>query len=267
MAQNPVCVYDFTLSHEKIMEHERIRLALKKWAKKWTFQLEKADSGYLHWQGRLSLIKKRRQNEIQKLMQEDLPSIHLSITSTEGSKSFSYAMKDDTWVGEHRYADTDPYIPRQVREIEKLHPWQQAIIDSLKVWDTRHINVLIDKGGGIGKTTLVSYIRAYKLGRPIPVMETMKDYLRAVCDMPDSRAYIIDMPRAVSKENLDSMYGAIETIKGGYAYDERHHWKEKTFDCPNIWVTTNAEPNFRLLTSDRWKLWQVKDNELVEYRL
>ena len=41
------------------MSCEEYKNLLKKWAKKWVFQKEKGDSGYIHYQGRISLIKKR----------------------------------------------------------------------------------------------------------------------------------------------------------------------------------------------------------------
>lgn len=52
---NAVCGYDFTISCEKCNDYSQIIKWLKQVAKKWTFQKEKSDSGFLHFQGRLSL--------------------------------------------------------------------------------------------------------------------------------------------------------------------------------------------------------------------
>ncbi len=72
------------------------------------------------------------------------------------------------------------------------------------------------------------------------------------------------MPRAIDKEKLNSLYSAIETIKDGYAYDDRYSFKEKVFDCPCIWVFTNVIPESHFFTDDRWKFYTVIGNELIK---
>ncbi len=54
----PCAVYDFRYSKEEKTPQDIIDL-LKGIAKKYVFQLEKGDTGYLHYQGSLSLIKTR----------------------------------------------------------------------------------------------------------------------------------------------------------------------------------------------------------------
>jgi hypothetical protein len=74
------------------------------------------------------------------------------------------------------------------------------------------------------------------------------------------------MPRALKKDKLGGFYSAIESVKDGYAYDDRYTFTEKIFDCPNIWVTSNSLPEFNLLSKDRWRIWEVnQDKELVPY--
>ena len=125
-------------------------------------------------------------------------------------------MKDDTRIdGPWKDDDEEIYIPRQIREIEKLYPWQQHIVDNYDIWDTRSINIVIDKRGNNGKSILVSYMRAHKLAFAIPYCNDFRDILRMVMDVPTKRCYLIDMPRAIKKEKLFQMYSAIETIKNG----------------------------------------------------
>lgn len=151
----------------------------------------------------------------------------------------------------------------QVREIVSLYPWQKHIIDNAFVWDTRTINIVIDFEGNNGKSTLVSYMRAYNIGRKLPFCNDYKDIMRMVCDMPTSTCYLIDMPRAINKERLFQLYGAIEEIKSGYAYDDRYKFTEKIFDCPNIWIFCNAVPDTSMLSMDRWKFWSIENKNLV----
>ena len=65
---NPIATYDFTLKSEGISSDD-VKVFLKGWAKAWTFQKERGDEGYEHYQGRLSLIKKRRLPELIKAVQ------------------------------------------------------------------------------------------------------------------------------------------------------------------------------------------------------
>lgn len=267
---NAVAVYDFTLKatqDDYSSQGSAIKEALSDLAKKYAFQLENSDNGYVHWQGRISLIKKRRMAEAIKLFhsKDIFSNIHLSMTCNASADNDFYVLKADTFVEGQRYKDTDEvrYIPRQVREIAKLYPWQQYIVDNANVWDTRSINILIDTDGNNGKSTLVTYMRAHNIARKLPFCNDYKDVMRMVCDMPTSRCYLIDMPRAINKERLFQLYGAIEEIKSGYAYDDRYKFTEKIFDCPNIWIFCNVVPDLDMLSQDRWKFWNIKDNELI----
>lgn len=260
----PIYHYDFTLPKDDYSHSELIDILYPSIVKKYCFQLEEGDSGYIHYQGRISLIKKRRLNEILKIIKPLLEKIHISPTSKNGLENNFYVMKQDTRL-KGPWSDTDEkpaYIPRQIREIENLHPWQCSVLEKSREWDTRSINIIHDTGGNIGKSTLATYMGVHKLGKQIPYCNDYKDILRMVMDMPTASCYLIDMPRAICKDKLFQMYSAIETIKSGYAYDDRYHFKDKYFDCPNIWVFTNVLPDANLLSQDRWKYWEVKNGEL-----
>jgi len=259
---SPIYHYDFTLSKDDWTHEKVIDTLYPEFVKKYCFQLEEGDSGYVHYQGRISLVKKRRLNEVLKVLKPLIEKIHLSPTSNNGLENNFYVMKGDTRIeGPWKDDDEKIYIPRQVRGLE-LMPWQQSLVEKSQVWDTRSINIIHDTEGNIGKSTLVTYLGVHKLARQIPYCNDYKDILRIVMDMPTSTTYLIDMPRAINKERLFQMYSAIETIKNGYAYDDRYHFKEKYFDCPNIWVFTNTLPETSMLSIDRWKYWEVKNGEL-----
>jgi len=261
---SPIYHFDFTLPKDELDHTTIIDILYPGIVKKYCFQLEQGDSGYLHYQGRISLVKKRRLNEILKVVKPLLEKIHLSITSNNGLENNFYVMKNDTRI-EGPWADSDEkpvYIPRQIREIKNLHPWQEKVLELSLLWDTRSINIIHDTEGNIGKSTLATYMGVNKLGKQIPYCNDYKDIMRMVMDMPTSSCYLIDMPRAICKDKLFQMYSAIETIKSGYAYDDRYHFKEKYFDCPNIWVFTNVLPDPGLLSTDRWKYWRINAGEL-----
>lgn len=277
----PLFVYDLTVPAGDIQEQfEIVKPTLFKdlnaLAKKWTFQLEKGEeTGYVHLQARISLHKKKRIHECIKLIHTHSPfwsKANVSMTSSKSKDDFYYCEKDDTRiVGPFSNNDKDiaeivtpAYIPRQVREIKELYPWQKEVLEKCKDWDTRVLNCVYNKNGNNGKSTLISWARAYRLARCLPPVNDTKDLLRMVCDMPTATTYMFDMPRAMEKNKLGQFYTAVETIKDGYAYDDRYRFVEKIMDCPNIWIFTNTMPDTELLSSDRWVFWTITDDKQLE---
>lgn len=263
---NACADYEFTLKYSNSEQIQKIIGLHGNLFKKYSFQLEEGDGGYKHFQGRLSLIKKRRAGELVKLLKDYdfLEGIHITPTSNNGRADVNfYCLKDDTRI-EGPWTDNDEkvFIPRQIREISELRKWQEDVINISKIWDTRTINIIVDPDGNNGKSTLVTWMRCYQLGRKIPFCNDYKDIMRMVCDMPISQCYLIDIPRAINKDKLFQMFGAIEEVKSGYAYDDRYKFKEVIFDCPNIFVFMNVYPDESLLSKDRWKLWKITSDGL-----
>lgn len=250
-------VWDFTLG-EEFSSREDLENWCNEWCKKWTFQLEKGlSTGWVHYQGRVSLIKSTRN-----MKGKYLKEVRWSATSDKCKDDVEYVSKDSTKV-DGPWANSDVKIPRQVREIAELYPWQKSVVADKGVWNTRNINLIYCEKGNIGKSILVGYMRAMKLARVVPSVNDAKDLLRMVYAMPTSDMYLFDMPRSMNKDKLAGFYSGLETIKDGYAYDDRYSFKEKIFDCPNIWVFTNILPNSRFLSEDRWRIWHVVDRCLV----
>lgn len=256
--------FDFTLSAEILDDPKKLQELLREFCKSGDFSKERSpDTEYLHYQGRVSLKKKLTLSQLIKATPESLKGIHWSCTSNNCEDS-EYVTKEWTRVdGPWNLDDELDYIPKQIRDIEHLFEWQEEVIENLKIWDKRNINLIYCPEGNIGKSTLVGWIRAYKLGRALPPVNDYKDMLRIVCDLPTSKAYIIDMPRALKKDKLWGFYSAIETIKDGYAYDDRYRFREKIFDCPNIWIFSNTMPCLELLSKDRWRIYKVENGNLV----
>jgi len=263
---NPIVGYDFTIPEGDYTAEDIEKLIYPGRVKKYAFQLEESEHGYRHFQGRIRVIKKIRPTQAHKMFR-DIKGIHLSPTTNEVfvTEDDFYVLKDETRIGKS-YTDKDKSynIPRQVRDIT-LKRWQRQIVELSSVWDTRSINIIYDTVGNIGKSVLTTYMGVYKLARQLPYCNDYKDIMRMVMDMPTSNAYIIDMPRAISKDKLFQLFGGIETVKSGYAYDDRYSFKDKYFDCPNIFVFMNTLPDLTLLSGDRWKIWEIVDDTLTAY--
>lgn len=267
---NPIKTYDMTIkshSEEKEEEIEKEREILDKFftkmCDKWCYQLEKGEGGYLHYQCRMSLKERKRKTQVINILEEYDIGAHVRPTSSGCTRNMFYVLKEDTriagpWADIETMEEEGLYIPRQIREIKELRPFQQDIIDKSKEWDKRTINIVVDEGdGNNGKSTLKTYMRCHKMATVLPYCNDFRDIMRMVYCLPTSTCYIIDMPRALTKKHLEQFFAAIEEIKNGYAYDERYTFKDKVFDCPNIWVFTNRCPETTLLSPDRWKVWRI----------
>lgn len=255
--------FKFTLKYDECPDEKILIRWLKANCKKWVFQHEKGEeTGYHHYGGRLSLRKKKRVPEminfVLKNNTKEINKMSVQPEVTENDDDF-YDTKEETRI-EGPWCDRDEeiYIPRQCREIaETLRPWQQKILDDVGIWNTRTINMIYDPLGNIGKSTFCTYMAATRKARQLPTVNDYKDLLGIVCDLPTSNMYLIDMPRALKKDKLGGLYSGIESIKGGFAFDMRYSYKEKFFDCPNIWVFSNVLPDWGMLSMDRWRIWKV----------
>jgi len=268
------------MSAEGLQEHAIVN-ELKRVAKNFVFQLEQGtQTGYRHYQGRLSLIKKARKSEVMLLWKKIEIKIpfpnYFEPTSCEVYRSgdFCYQTKEDTRIaGPWSDKDEEVYVPRQFKTImENLYPYQQKIYESADVWDPRTINIIYCPKGNIGKSTIANCMELFRNGISLPPVNDAEKLVASMCDicvksnMRKPSPVFIDMPRAMSKEKLFGVYSAIEQIKNGKLYDLRYKYQKWWIDSPVIWVFTNILPDLELLSLDRWKIWTISENkELLKF--
>jgi len=259
------CTYDFTLFDE--LTPTEVRSSLKDLCKKYCFQLEVGEQTQRrHFQGRMSLKVKKRQNEVIKLLKEqNWSKYHISVTSTENRDNNFYVCKEDTRIEGPFTDENDVYIPKDIRDLHELHPWQRDLRNNLKRYDERIVDIVYDSTGNIGKSTLTRYMMLYDDAELLPFCNDYKDIMRMAFDVGPKKTYLIDMPRAINKEKLFQFFAGIETLKSGYCYDDRYKFNKRLFDRPRICIFTNVMPERALLSKDMWKLWTVVNNELVPH--
>jgi hypothetical protein len=238
---------------------------LKEWCKKWVFQKECGEvSGFVHYQGRFSLKAKQRKHTL--LSRMPWPEISISPTSCGNKDNDFYVTKLDTRVdGPWKDSDKVVFLPDHLK-VDNWHPWQKVVIDSLPNKAGRHVNMVVDKTGNHGKSTLVGNLECNHLAVDIPFCNDHRDIMRMVMNQEKLGCYFVDMPRAVGKDKLRQLFAGIESIKNGYAYDDRYHFKKEYFQQPHVWVFSNCDPDISFLSVDRWKLWSINERmELVKY--
>lgn len=269
MQQNPCCVYDFTISCEAVEDNvEIIKIHLIEQCKHWTFQKEKGEqTGYEHFQGRLNLKVKNRLTALVKIF----PGWHLSITSLPNRDNNFYVLKEETRI-DGPWADSDPVpqkCPRDLLGLE-FNPWQEQLKILCSQYQCRKVYIVYDPKGNTGKTTWARNMEFLGGGKIIPPLNDAKDLMRIVLDMGGAekvfaKTYIIDMPRAMEKRKLGSFFAAIETIKGGYAMDDRYRFRSALFDPPNVVVFTNKIPDQEYLSPDRWLVFTIDQTGLKDF--
>ncbi len=269
-------VYDFRITIEPVsLSHNDVIRCIKGVAKHFVFQLEKGEkTNKLHYQGRLSLIKKKRPHLATKLFLEAFAEKLQGVswyfkptTNTEYLKgTFNYMMKLDTREnGPWSDLDIPKYIPRHIRGITPF-PFQQTVLDSMHIYDDRKINCIIDPTGNNGKSILAALIRNAG-GITIPCVGDTERLVATVCNilmakqLREPRLVAIDMPRSINNNRLYQLMSAIEIVKDGWVYDSRNHFKEWSYDKPQIWVFTNNEIPTKYMSNDRWNFYEIDGNE------
>lgn len=259
------CCWDFTIP-ETATTKEDLVSTLGIIAKKWCFQLEMGESGYRHFQGRLSLKMKARLGSTKAALGID--EAHLSPTSKPNTTNDFYACKEESRIS-GPWKDNDPtpkVMPCDVRKFAEgeMYPWQQAIYDSADVYDERHVDLLYDPVGCSGKTKIGRYMNFTERGRFVPTFDKFRELIEYVNGFAPAKCYIIDTPRAT--RNAKEMWAGIETLKDGYTFEHRYHAECRMFDPPRIWVFCNALPKPEWLSKDRWRFWTISnEGELVRY--
>lgn len=276
---NQLACWDFR-ANEDYFTSDQLLCLLPKLGKKFAFQLEKgASTGYVHWQGRISLHKKRRKDEVQTLWEAEIgkfPNYFEGTVTKEHHKGdMFYQLKTETRL-EGPWTDKvkPSYIRKRLRNVT-LKPWQSTILASSTTsgMEDRTINIIYDVEGNKGKSFLVDYCDDHDKGIEIPsIVNDGKEILQAVTNIllsTDNREpgiMFLDLARAMPKDRLNGIMTALETIKRGKVYDFRYNFKVWKFESPAIWVFTNIMPNLEWMSADRWRFHRIQKDELVKLR-
>lgn len=260
-----VCVWDFTLFDN--IDAMTIQDTLAIYCKKWAFQKEKGNkTGKVHWQGRFSLKTRNRRTPLINIFSSihNWKNFHFSITSNLTKDNTNYVMKDEGRIEGPYCNNNHVYIPRDMRNIKELYPWQNTLKDILKVPDDRIIDFIIDPIGCCGKSTFMKWMRLYEGAGNIPYCNDFKDLMQMAHCIGNKSIWTIDMPKAISKEKLKGFFSGIESLKNGYIFDTRYKFVDRLFDPPRIAVFSNLYPKKSYLSSDRWRLWLIDCNKQLK---
>ena len=247
-------------------------------ASRWTFQKEKGKAdGYEHWQTRFSLNKKSRRKGVVIMMRshgikiaEDAVTPTTNAVAENKLATFSYVMKEDTridgpWTDKMDRKQKTAGV-RWLDDDRNFKPWMNTVLESMKTYDHRAVNVLIDKTGNLGKTNFEDWCEFYDHSFAIWWDDKIEYMMNEAYANPGQKTYTIGLPRALDKKDMKQFWTLCERLKDGRLSDGRYKAKRVRVERPHIWIYTNWCPEFSQLSVDRWKFWCVDDDDcLVEY--
>lgn len=246
----------FTLKREYIckltgksepIEPEFLCSILKQHCKEFYFQLEKAESGYVHFQGCFSLNVKHRLMETKNLL--GFKKVHLEPVKNWHA-SINYSTKEATRLeGPWNHFSTFVYV------IKHLNFWQLAVLDMLKNQqpDPRKIHWIWDQVGNKGKSTFSKFV-AINYGATILNNGSFSDLAFSIPSCP--KIVIFDFPRTIEGR---VNYSAIEAVKNGLIFSGKYESKTKIFNPPHIIVFSNFPPDRGSMSEDRWDIINLDD--------
>lgn len=123
--------------------------------------------------------------------------------------------------------------------------------------DDRIINYVIYVDGHTGKSMLSEYLTYHEIAFAMPPIKNCEEMMAIAYEASEKHAYLIDIPRAMKKDELWEMYSGIKALKNGYVYDKRSHYRSKRISRPAVIVFSNQYPDFSAMTEGLWRIWRM----------
>jgi len=252
--------YCFTWNNYKESDVVLLIGVLDKFCSKYCFQEELGDDKKTpHLQGTISLYTANRWTAFK------LPDcIHWESTRNIDA-SYEYCQKEETRSGKI-YKKGFP-VDLKVLDKEKLHSWQLDLIKIIddKV-DDRTIHWIYDKDGNAGKTSLIKYLIKHKNiicatgGGNKDIANMLFNIQENGRDLNEKTTFIFSFGR--STEGIS--YKAIESVKDGLITNTKYESGTLCFNNPHVIVMSNDLPDIDKLTHDRWQIYIIKNNCLID---
>ena len=149
-----------------------------------------------------------------------------------------------------------------------LRSWQESLLKYMKPSD-REIIWVIGVKGNEGKSWFQEFLES-KFGwhRAICGMD-IKMKKGNIChalrkrSLMSTNVFLFDVGKSKTFEEIN--YGVLEKIKNGRIVADKYNTEELKFYTPDIVVVfSNGRPETRELSKDRWKIFHIRDNDLMD---
>ena len=149
-----------------------------------------------------------------------------------------------------------------------LRPWQESLLQYIKPTN-RDVIWVIGKKGNEGKTWFQDYMESkFGWSKVIAGMD-IKLKKSSICHALTKRSlmttdiFLFDVGKAKTDDGVN--YELLEKIKNGRILASKFDSKELKFHTPNtVVVFSNEKPDIKQLSKDRWKIFYIKDDDLVD---
>ena len=207
-----------------------------------------------HIQGYINLKKKKSWEATKKLF--GLDRLHIESCNGSEKANIEYCMEDGDYI-------TNIKEDEKLIIIQELKPWMKKLNEIInEPANDRHVYWIWEPNGRVGKSQYCKYLCANH--DAIYIDEGKKtDLINIVYNKKtlNSRTIIcIDIPR--DNENNVS-YKAIEQFKNGMICNTKYETGMRLFNAPHIIIFCNYPPIKTKLSSDRWKIYEIINDDIT----
>ena len=149
-----------------------------------------------------------------------------------------------------------------------LRPWQQSLLEYMKPSD-REIIWVIGKKGNEGKTWFQKYMESKYGWSKIICGINLKMKGGSICQLLRKRSllttdvFLFDVGKAKTEEGIN--YDVLESIKNGWISADKYNSEQFKCHTPNtVVVFSNEKPDIKEAVKDRWKILQIKGDDLID---
>jgi len=249
----------------------------------YTFQLERAESGMLHYQCAVATKIRKRcltlVTDISELLKLDKTLVFVDRAQDyETAKIYSSA-EEKRLEGTCFYSNlvTVTYSENDIKLLddkEKRFPWQTSFMciffneteTDYNPSDSRAIHWIADTIGNSGKSTFLKWLHCRFQHNTKISFGSSAQIRTAVIEKGPKRMYFVDIPRTLgSDDNMCSIYNILEDISNGYIETAMHgNPRELVMDPPHLVVFSNMYPQIESLSYDRWKIYKITHTKSLE---
>ena len=144
-------------------------------------------------------------------------------------------------------------------------PWQSEVLQFLECPDSRTVYWIVGKKGGEGKSFIQDVIkksygtrRVFKSEINTRKVDIAYALAREVMTCKD--IFLFNLLRS----DYVVSYGVLENIKDGYLISSKYKSTVLKIKTPNVIIVfSNDFPDQNKLSSDRWKIYEIKNDQLV----
>ena len=204
---------------------------------------------------KLDDVEYKNKLKLGKIIYEEIKEHEIS----EESLRREYKEAKELYIKHKKNVDLDNVI---------LRPWQEALLEYIKPTN-REIIWVIGRKGNEGKSWFQEYMDSkFGWSKVIAGMD-IKLKKSSICHALTKRSlmttdiFLFDVGKAQTDDGVN--YELLEKIKNGRILASKLDSKELKFHTPNtVVVFSNEKPDVKQLSKDRWKIFYIKDDDLVD---